>query len=409
MPPALRQTAARRAAALEIKSALPAGDGRHCAPPRRSATTAFAQSSTSFRHTAGPAGEICERAKASVSPNSTDGCCAAGAGPSGPAPTPAKRRRAGAGAPEAKPPENWEEVYRKIKDFRGDPANSAPVDVMGCERLGDLCAEPKVCAATLVLSFKRSGLPGVPSTAVRTASPRGRPVCRALDVAGCLQTKDAVTSEAVSRLRAAAQQRGRPFDAQFVHDMDAGDLDRCIGKVGFHNRKTTSVILGVAQPGAVADLRVNLTWLRSKTGCSATPRGTDPPHACLQTASRYLKKAAATCLQSHNGDIPGTLDGLTALAGVGPKMVRAGVWRVSLTLKIALASQRDHRSRAQAYLALQCAWGINEGVGVGMFSALVLCADGAGARGRSKKLDASSLRNRHARPPDMQPARMGGQ
>ncbi|KAI8852785.1 DNA glycosylase [Chytridium lagenaria] len=51
----------------------------------------------------------------------------------------------------------------------------------------------------------------------------------------------------------------------------------------------------------------------------------------------YLRGAATICVEQYGGDIPGTLEGLLAIPGVGPKM---------------------------AYLAMQCAWGQNVGVGV---------------------------------------------
>jgi endonuclease-3 len=43
------------------------------------------------------------------------------------------------------------------------------------------------------------------------------------------------------------------------------------------------------------------------------------------------------CIEQYDGDIPNTLDGLKDLPGVGPKM---------------------------AFLAMQCAWDVNVGIGV---------------------------------------------
>ena len=51
----------------------------------------------------------------------------------------------------------------------------------------------------------------------------------------------------------------------------------------------------------------------------------------------YLKKSSQMILEKYNGDIPPTVEELCKLPGVGPKM---------------------------AYLAMQCAWGQQEGIGV---------------------------------------------
>ncbi|KAJ3349350.1 DNA N-glycosylase and apurinic/apyrimidinic (AP) lyase [Allomyces javanicus] len=53
--------------------------------------------------------------------------------------------------------------------------------------------------------------------------------------------------------------------------------------------------------------------------------------------TQYIKQTAAILLDEYGGDIPDTIEGLVALPGVGPKM---------------------------GFLALQCAWGINSGIGV---------------------------------------------
>lgn len=42
-------------------------------------------------------------------------------------------------------PENWEEMYEKLREMRKKV--KAPVDTMGCERLGDKAATPKVRGA----------------------------------------------------------------------------------------------------------------------------------------------------------------------------------------------------------------------------------------------------------------------
>ncbi|KAI7825913.1 DNA glycosylase, partial [Kickxella alabastrina] len=70
---------------------------------------------------------------------------------------------------------------------------------------------------------------------------------------------------------------------------------------------------------------------------------TDLIHECVrrvgfwQRKSGYIKEAARTCLEQHDGDIPRTVTQLLSLPGVGPKM---------------------------AYLAMQAAWQDNQGIGV---------------------------------------------
>lgn len=69
----------------------------------------------------------------------------------------------------------------------------------------------------------------------------------------------------------------------------------------------------------------------------------DTFHDCIRQVgfhnakTKFIKKAAQICLEQHNGDIPATIPELIALPGVGPKM---------------------------AFLAMQCAWDINAGIGV---------------------------------------------
>ncbi|KAJ1951280.1 alpha,alpha-trehalase nth1, partial [Dispira parvispora] len=59
---------------------------------------------------------------------------------------------------EAEEPAQWQEVYRRIKDYRRE--HVAPVDTMGCERLADPNEEPKVDATTAaaVRNLQRLGL-----------------------------------------------------------------------------------------------------------------------------------------------------------------------------------------------------------------------------------------------------------
>ncbi|KAI9274448.1 DNA glycosylase [Phascolomyces articulosus] len=101
------------------------------------------------------------------------------------------------------------------------------------------------------------------------------------------QTKDTVTSAAVKTLQTSLS-GGLTLNS--ILQVDEKVLDNYIKSVGFHNRK-----------------------------------------------AKYIKDAAIILRDKYDGDIPDTIEGLTSLPGVGPKM---------------------------GYLALQCAWKINAGIGV---------------------------------------------
>jgi endonuclease-3 len=81
------------------------------------------------------------------------------------------------------------------------------------------------------------------------------------------QTKDAVTAASLMRLRAWG------LTAERVAAADEAELAGLVYPVGFYRNK-----------------------------------------------ARFLRSAAAACLARHGGDIPDTIEGLTALDGVGPKM-----------------------------------------------------------------------------------------
>ena len=113
------------------------------------------------------------------------------------------------------------------------------------------------------------------------------------------QTKDTVTAAAMHRLHTElvpqrpAKDGEVPASSLTVENVIACDpkhLDNLIGKVGFHNNKT-----------------------------------------------KYIKAVALKLRDEYNGDIPPTVEGLTSLPGVGPKM---------------------------AYLCMSAAWGIDVGIGV---------------------------------------------
>ena len=103
------------------------------------------------------------------------------------------------------PRENWKDVYDLIHIYR--KSHSAPVDTMGCERLADPLASPPHQRFQHLIALMLSS-----------------------------QTKDHITAQAVQQLH----QTYHPLSAEtLVHAKD-GELDKCIEKVGFHNKKTRS-------------------------------------------------------------------------------------------------------------------------------------------------------------------------
>ncbi|KAF2748739.1 DNA glycosylase [Sporormia fimetaria CBS 119925] len=101
------------------------------------------------------------------------------------------------------------------------------------------------------------------------------------------QTKDTVTSAAIKDMQA---NMPGGFNLESVLAIEPPALNAFICKVGFHNLKT-----------------------------------------------KYIKAAAEILRDKYNSDIPDTIEGLTSLPGVGPKM---------------------------AYLCMSAAWGRDEGIGV---------------------------------------------
>lgn len=101
------------------------------------------------------------------------------------------------------------------------------------------------------------------------------------------QTKDTVTSAAVIKLQ---NELPNGLCIESILDLDVTLLDQMIRTVGFHTKKAA-----------------------------------------------YIKKTAEILRDNFEGDIPDTIEGLTSLPGVGPKM---------------------------GYLTLQVAWNKNLGIGV---------------------------------------------
>jgi len=153
-------------------------------------------------------------------------------------------------------PPRWRETYEAIAEMRRQVL--APVDGMGCANAGDNEQDPKSKRLSILISLMLSS-----------------------------QTKDEVTHEAVSKIRAAA---GGEITLGNMLAMSTETLQGAINKVGFWSKKTT-----------------------------------------------YIMEAMKRLRDDFDGDVPETVEELTSLKGVGPKM---------------------------AFLALQNAWNLNTGIGV---------------------------------------------
>ncbi|KAF2470150.1 DNA repair protein-like protein Ntg1 [Lindgomyces ingoldianus] len=128
---------------------------------------------------------------------------------------------------------------------------------------------------------------GCESLADRAASPRDQRFQTLVALMLSSQTKDTVTSVAIKGMQ---DNMSGGFNLESVLAIEPPALNAFISKVGFHNLKT-----------------------------------------------KYIKQAAEILRDKWNSDIPDTIEGLTSLPGVGPKM---------------------------AYLCMSAAWGRDEGIGV---------------------------------------------
>eukprot|EP00833_Pecoramyces_ruminatium_P017351 jgi/Orpsp1_1/1191383/evm.model.d7180000085330.1 len=99
-----------------------------------------------------------------------------------------------------KTPVNWLQTYNEIKEYR--EKNEAPVDTQGCERLANEDLPPKQFRYQVLISLMLSS-----------------------------QTKDQITAEAIQKL----QKKGLTIEN--ILKMSEKEIDKCIEKVGFHNRK----------------------------------------------------------------------------------------------------------------------------------------------------------------------------
>ncbi|KAK8189014.1 DNA glycosylase, partial [Phyllosticta capitalensis] len=128
---------------------------------------------------------------------------------------------------------------------------------------------------------------GCETLADEQSSPRDQRLQTLIALMLSSQTKDTVTAAAMTNLR---NNLPGGLTLSSLLAVAPPDLNRLIEKVGFHNNKT-----------------------------------------------KYIKATAEVLRDQHDGDIPDTITGLTALPGVGPKM---------------------------AYLCMSAAWGRDEGIGV---------------------------------------------
>ena len=101
---------------------------------------------------------------------------------------------------KVEPPVHWKEVHAGITTFRQE-GPLAPVDTMGCERLGDTEADPKTYRFQTLVSLMLSS-----------------------------QTKDQVTAAAVKRL----QERGLTVE-NIANNLTEDEIDELICKVGSVN------------------------------------------------------------------------------------------------------------------------------------------------------------------------------
>lgn len=133
-------------------------------------------------------------------------------------------------------PTNWRQQLKNMYEMRKN--RDAPVDSMGCDVISDVTAKPEVYRYQVLLSLMLSS-----------------------------QTKDQVTSAAMSRLR------GHGCTIENILKTDDAVLGQLIYPVGFWKRKVD-----------------------------------------------YIKRTSQILLEQYHGDIPNTVEDLCKLPGVGPKM-----------------------------------------------------------------------------------------
>ncbi|EXJ77143.1 endonuclease III [Capronia epimyces CBS 606.96] len=192
---------------------------------------------------------------------------------------PARKTTSPSGTIRIQPPSNWSEMYDTIKAMR-QRNPTAPVDTMGCEDLFWPAAPPREkryhTLTALMLSSQTKDT--VTAAAMYRLHTELAP------------TADEEGNVAQSKANGESQVQQSTLTVDNIIACDPKHLDSLIGKVGFHNNKT-----------------------------------------------KYIKQVATILKAQYNSDIPGTVEGLVSLPGVGPKM---------------------------AYLCMSAAWGRDEGIGV---------------------------------------------
>ncbi|RPA89803.1 DNA glycosylase [Choiromyces venosus 120613-1] len=144
-------------------------------------------------------------------------------------------------------PENWEEMYEKLREMRKKV--KAPVDTMGCERLGDKAATPKLRRFHTLISLMLSS-----------------------------QTKDTINAVAMKDLQ---EKLPGGLCLESILEVEPKRLDELIRIVGFHNRKTeyikkAAVIIRDKHGGDIPDTFEGLTALPGV--------GPKMAHLCLSAA-----------------------------------------------------------------------------------------------------------------------------
>jgi endonuclease-3 len=127
---------------------------------------------------------------------------------------PARTIKNEAGEMEIHPPNDWEEVYAMVKEMRiSGVARNAAVDTMGCDRLAEETASPKVKRYHTLTALMLSS-----------------------------QTKDTTNAAAMKRLQTElpAYKEGAPIglNLENILAVDPKLLNELIWIVGFHNNKT---------------------------------------------------------------------------------------------------------------------------------------------------------------------------
>lgn len=150
---------------------------------------------------------------------------------------PKKPRKSKSPEPGSKdPPKGWESIYTLVEELRQD--RTAPVDDNGSEALPERHRGDKIYRFQVLIALMLSS-----------------------------QTKDAVVGDTMRALQKVG------LDVENISQMEHDELNKLIGKVGFHNNKT-----------------------------------------------KYIKSAVEMLKADYDGDIPPTAVEMMKLPGVGPKM-----------------------------------------------------------------------------------------